>query len=672
MLRLSLKIKYIVLLPFFLWIFSFGCTPKNPSCLEDNDCPVKNYCKITTGICVQDCLADADCPPSKICSERGKCTFKKVSCSSHAKKECENGHLYWFDSCHFREEKAQDCGNLGCQDGRCVPPKDSCGDGLCSAQQGENCTTCPKDCACKVNEKCVNGHCQNPQLCGNGTCDTQQGENCATCPKDCPCQKGTTCINATCQNTNLCGNGICDSQQGENCSTCTKDCLCTKDEICVNGTCQKKQTCGNGQCEANKGEDCATCPQDCACQAGEQCQKGICQKLNPCGNNLCEANKGENCATCPKDCACQGNTTCKNGVCEPIIYCGNGQCEPNKGENCSTCPKDCACQANTICKNATCVPCQCTPRHRRCNGNNVEECSADCTRWTLIQACGQGQQCQNSSCQASCGNGRCEANQQENCSTCPQDCACGANQRCQNGVCRTCVCRPGEKRCRGYRLEQCTPDCQSWQFYKNCDPAQNLYCNSAIKDCKCRSSVSCKRFEYRCFGNERRYCYTNTYGCTYWKKSSFQCRGTTPICYNGRCCACRPGTKRCQGSALQECSSDCRQWRTIEQCLSTDYRYCSSYFHKCYCFHRCFKIGYSCDSKGQRRYCTTNKYGCKYWKSVPCPKGYNYCKDGLCCSCKPGETKCDGLYYQKVCTCNSWKKERCTKGFCNFKTQKCP
>ena len=45
--------------------------------------------------------------------------------------------------------------------------------------------------------------------CGNGACERKAGENCLSCPEDCAC---------------ACGDGVCSF--GEYCATCPKDCLC--------------------------------------------------------------------------------------------------------------------------------------------------------------------------------------------------------------------------------------------------------------------------------------------------------------------------------------------------------------------------------------------------------------------------------------------------------------
>jgi|GEM_PF-2179810 len=153
-----------------------------------------------------------------------------------------------------------------------VPP-DSCGDGVCSADDAEYCETCPEDCgACGT---CGDGSCQAgvehceecPQdcgacgTCGDGTCDEAEAEDCGTCPDDC----------GACTD---CGDSVCDEGSGETCEACSEDC----------GVCDP---CGNGDCEAE--ETCSTCETDC----------GPC---DPCGDGVCNPDQGEDCTTCPKDC----------------------------------------------------------------------------------------------------------------------------------------------------------------------------------------------------------------------------------------------------------------------------------------------------------------------------------------------------------------------------------
>jgi hypothetical protein len=172
------------------------------------------------------------------------------------------------------------CGDGICSDGEFCPEDCDpgptpgvCGNGVCEADAGETCASCPADC----------GSCGGE--CGNGICEPGRGETCSSCSQDC----------GVCGPH--CGNGVCEPGLGETCSNCTADCgpcpTCNPPQAC-------KPTCGNGVCES--GETALTCPDDCG---------------SICGDNKCDAH--ENCDTCAFDCCpfgglddspCTKNTEC--------------------------------------------------------------------------------------------------------------------------------------------------------------------------------------------------------------------------------------------------------------------------------------------------------------------------------------------------------------------------
>ena len=102
-----------------------------------------------------------------------------------------------------------------------------------------------------------------PVLCGNGVCEA--GENCSSCPSD--------CASGTVSNA-VCGNGVCEAGDGEDFYNCPSDCL---------GKTNGKNTfaCGvGGQCNGDcskRGLSCTTIPVgsssfccgDGVCSAGE-------------------------------------------------------------------------------------------------------------------------------------------------------------------------------------------------------------------------------------------------------------------------------------------------------------------------------------------------------------------------------------------------------------------
>lgn len=260
---------------------------------------------------VTSCKIDGDCPAGQKCDPMIQYCYKNPCAPGTAL--CLGGYAVTCGADGASLVGAALCGKgTTCLSGKCVAS--GCGDGSCSKDAGENCSTCPSDCG-----KCPSG-------CGDSVCDPN--ESCKICPADCGactdtagcqvsakagcdgcacescvgsldpacvanawdaqcvalCQKcGTKCANA-------CGDGLCGS--GENCGSCPKDC----------GTCGG--SCGDGLCDLAKGESCNTCAKDC----------GSCPSA--CGDGQCDAKAGESCTTCAQDCG-----TCPSG-------CGDGQCDP--------------------------------------------------------------------------------------------------------------------------------------------------------------------------------------------------------------------------------------------------------------------------------------------------------------------------------------------------------
>ncbi len=337
------------------------------------------------------------------------------------------------DACYCLPGRTQGlgeaCGNKRCKQGLlCILPKQGATQGICveDCTKTNNCSyggicqqagNSTKVCICQSSAQCGSGRVCSPvgnfgicksggSGCGNNRCDP--GENCSNCPKDCACTGGKVCRNGTCQSPSPCGNGLCEGAKGENCSTCPKDCGCGTGKICQNGVCKAAQACGNGLCEGAKGENCSTCPRDCGCGTGKVCQNGVCKEPSPCGNGLCEGAKGENCSTCPKDCGCGTGKICQNGVCKVAESCGNHTCESVKGENCSSCPQDCGCGVGLVCQNGVCVTPQNPPKN---GGNQGEEPKAN----PNCPVADQVKQCD--------GNGHCEMVCPE---PAPKGCACNS------------------------------------------------------------------------------------------------------------------------------------------------------------------------------------------------------------------------------------------------------
>jgi len=182
-----------------------------------------------------------------------------------------------------------------------------CGDGVCNGN--ETYGNCKKDCTC-----------------GNGICDGKaKGEDCSTCPKDCATVYQFTC-----------GDGVCNV--GETCLTCPQDCLQGK----VSGTCSVcyGKKC-NGKCEPiREGPTCTDCAsRGYCCGSSSFCDATLCgancgskgQQTSCCGDGVCSGTETE--ASCKVDCACiPSQEVCDNkdnncdGRVDELLYrtCGVG------------------------------------------------------------------------------------------------------------------------------------------------------------------------------------------------------------------------------------------------------------------------------------------------------------------------------------------------------------
>jgi hypothetical protein len=222
--------------------------------------------------------------------------------------------------------------------------------------------------------------------------------------------------------------------------------------------------CGDGQCELDLGENCTTCLADCDIldinqnQICATCGNGVCegaeisgfcpedcdpQPSDPCGNGTCEVNLGESCTTCLADCDILDIN--QNSVC---ATCGNGVCEG--AEVSGLCPEDCDQQSNA-CGNGTC----------EVNlGESCTSCLVDCDILDINQ---------NSVC-ATCGNGVCEG--AEISGLCPEDCDQPASNTCGNGTCEVNL---------GESCTSCLADCDILDINQNsvCATCGNGVCEGA-------------------------------------------------------------------------------------------------------------------------------------------------------------------------------------------------
>lgn len=185
-----------------------------------------------------------------------------------------------FTNC--TSNKGEQNGHFGHGD---VPFGCECGDGICSPEAGEDCSTCPTDC---TDDTACN-------LCGDGVID--EGEDCN--------EPGLTCVTGVCVGCRClttCGDGIVDP--GEQCdgdSCCNDDCTLMDTPECTGGT----DSGGTGSGSADSGGTGSGSADSGATDSGTtDGSNGHCEYVPQTGGNGqgCSRNFNEQCtASAPQD-----------------------------------------------------------------------------------------------------------------------------------------------------------------------------------------------------------------------------------------------------------------------------------------------------------------------------------------------------------------------------------
>jgi len=187
---------------------------------------------------------------------------------------CGNGVRENPEQCDGTDFGGAVCGDYNCTGGAlscsatCLIDVSSCtecsvcdGDGIC--ETGEDCVSCPSECAQGLTAGAA---------CGNNVCETADGEDCLSCPADCNgkqskgnprtyycCGSGSVAgaANAvTCDDSRCTGNGnTCTDQLAAPADYCCGDLMCSGEE--TSASCGLDCGDGSGSCElAQLGETC--------------------------------------------------------------------------------------------------------------------------------------------------------------------------------------------------------------------------------------------------------------------------------------------------------------------------------------------------------------------------------------------------------------------------------
>ena len=262
----------------------------------------------------------------------------------------------------------------------------------------------------------------------------------------------------------------------------------------------------------------------------------------------------------------------------------------------------------------------------------------------------------------SCGDHKCSATQ-ENCLSCPQDCACQEGDRCLDGVCEklpSCndnVCQKGEN-CASCPADcPCDPGTVCFKVKGECLDCAN-YCKKAKKDCgvaengcncgACQNGKTCNALG-KC--QDSSLCGNGT--C----EATEDCAGCPQDCACPKGEACIPGKNGAQAQC-QDCTKVCADNnRECGSIFSCDCGGCSVCHHcyqgkcvgkqSCLCYNKeCGTIeGFDCGKCADDEECIMNTCmkGCKElcsgkecgWSGT----GDDACFCGFCDGC----TQCDSL-----------------------------
>jgi len=245
-----------------LFLFSFGCLGSVDDTASDNSSITQTY------ICPDGNNVSnlADCNKCQVsCNDGNPCT--KDFCGEETDYTCKHENLDGEHAgCYGGTEV---CKSSICSLGECIQKEESpcCGNSIC--EDGEDCSTCNKDCGCGENEACVFGVCKVSE-----------------CITDSDCDDGNTTTNDSCVR----------NETGTSCQH-TKINQCMADGICEK-VCPKKLECV------------IKCGVDRSCQIG--CNKYTDPDCIPCDLTLNDSFCPDNC-TALTDINCQVFSTLNGG-----------------------------------------------------------------------------------------------------------------------------------------------------------------------------------------------------------------------------------------------------------------------------------------------------------------------------------------------------------------------
>ncbi len=469
-----------------------GCCPEGYRCSDFGS--GQQMCIPETGACSDVACSDNNaCGPGEVCSG-GVCRPQKVErtpttcngCTSS--NECGEGH-----GCFSFPQGIRRCAM------KCVADN-FCPDGFV-CRQGDGGRYCfPEDwlCPCKVPRDCWTGEtCNNslcrPRDCGYGcVCSTK-----AVCPENHRCASTRTvdiCVQLCNQNIRYpSGNPGQTCASDADCGTGTRCAELEGKKVCLK-PCNKLEDCNNvgGRCYKFRNGHFCLCRTSSECRDGQRCHTSSLEdgKVGAC------ATPEEGPSECPSGFAC--NDLGSISLCLPETSKAGQACNNDRpcasGHVCArisdsdpdgVCLE--VCQAEQRCLNGGVCVLSLNDSTKACGCQDKNQCFVGQTCDTLVGSAGV---CRGAVA-AHCGDGTCDASKDENCLTCPGDCACKAGEACLSRQCQA-IASCGDGTCDASVYENCT---------------------TCAKDCGCGPGKECAND--RCVDKE------------------VESKGNTPLCPSG-------------------------------------------------------------------------------------------------------------------------------------------
>jgi len=269
---------------------------------------------------------------------------------------------------------------------------------------------------------------------------------------------------------------------------------------------------------------CVECVESADCPEAFECLAGVCLPFDPCASSkdceegICWVEAGK-CVDCVEQADCDELTICVGNVCEPICDSDkdckdqDGVCDKDVGV-CVDCIAHADCPDVYNCLGGVCVLDLCAAGLQLCDGATVVACNEAGDGFSLVEACAEGQACQQDGESAVCqdmvcppGESYCtEENHAIQCAPdgleilSDQDCE-AESLVCELGACEHVICEPGAEGCdeAGFDKVVCSPLGTQW-LPSPCPEAHFCEANEALATALCLMQV-CVPDQPACLGN---------------------------------------------------------------------------------------------------------------------------------------------------------------------------